>query len=112
MKATWFYSPDNEKFIQNITNIDETVYCDDFQEIIDNNLEPIHAWVPGWINKDVVPNDWKTTYKKYNGIWSTEQGKKLEHVLMTCKSQCWDCHLCEDVFNQPHIDSALQLKKI
>ena len=112
MKAVWFYTPNEEKFKQSTTSVQETVYCDNFDEIIANNLIPIHSWIPGWIDTSIVKNDWRMTYKKYEGLWSTDTGKKLEHVLTTCKSQCWDCHLCEDVYNQPRIDSALQLRKV
>ena len=40
MKSTWYFDPVS-KFRQNISIVSQTVYCDDFQEIIDNNLMPI-----------------------------------------------------------------------
>lgn len=110
MKAVWFYSPPS-KFKQAITLAGETVYASDFNEIAENNLVPIHDWIPGWIDTRYTKEDWRTTYKTYTGIWSTESGKKLEKLLLNCRSQCWDCHECERTFGMQDIDSALQIRK-
>jgi len=110
LKAIWLYDPET-KFKQPIKNINETIYANDYNDIIQNNLEPIHNWVPGWIDTRNVLNDWKVTYKKYEGIWSTDNGKRLEKILSTCRNQCWDCHECERTFGFQDIDSALQLRK-
>jgi len=110
MKAVWFYSPPS-KFKQAITLAGETVYASDFNEIAENNLVPIHDWIPGWIDTRYTKEDWRTTYKPYTGIWSTEPGKKLEKLLLNCRSQCWDCHECERTFGMQDIDSALQIRK-
>lgn len=110
MKAVWFYSPPS-KFKQAISFVGETVYADDFNEIADNNLAPIHDWIPGWIDTRHTKQDWRSTYKAYNGIWTTEPGQKLEKLLLNCRSQCWDCHECERTFGMQDIDSALQIRK-
>jgi hypothetical protein len=109
MKAVWFYGPN--KFKQTNSAVGETIYSDDFNEIFENNLIPLHDWIPGWIDTRYTKEDWKTTYKKYDGIWSTNQGKKLEKLLLNCRSQCWDCHECERTFGMQDIDSALQMQK-
>lgn len=109
MKSVWYYKPDI-KFGQFTSNVGETIYADNYADIISNNLSPIHNWIPGWIDIRVTKDDYKTTYKGYDGIWVTEQGKKLEELLMTCKNQCWDCHVCEHTFGVDEIDSALQIR--
>lgn len=111
MKAVWFYD-DDSKFKQVVSKIGETVYADSFEDIVKNNLSPVHAWIPGWIDTRYTKEDYKTTYKGYDGIWSTTGGKRLEKLLTSCRNQCWDCHECERTFGTEDIDSALQLRKI
>lgn len=110
MKAVWYYDEGN-KFTQTISKIGQTVYADNFQDIVDNNLAPIHSWTPGWIDIRVTKDDYRTTYKGYTGIWTTEPGKKLEKLLTSCRNQCWDCHECERTFGFQDVDSALQIRK-
>lgn len=110
LKAAWFYGPQS-KFVQGVSEAGSTVYAHDFNEIYENDLGPIHDWVPGWIDTRYEPNDWHTTYKPYTGIWSTKPGKRLEKLLLNCRSQCWDCHECERTFGMPDLDSALQIRK-
>jgi hypothetical protein len=109
MKAVWYLR--TNKFSQEISAPENIVFANDFNEIIDNNLGPIHDWIPGWIDIRYTTQDWRTTYKPYTGIWNTEPGKNLEKLLQNCKNQCWDCHECERVFGAQDIDSALQIKK-
>lgn len=111
MKAVWYYN-DDSKFKQSISLAGQTIYADDFQEIVDNNLGPIHNWIPGWIDTRYTKDDWRKTWRGYNGIWSTDSGKRLEKILRTCRNQCWDCHECERTFGFQDIDSALQLRKV
>ena len=110
MKAVWHYN-DSTRFKQPVSLINKVIYADDFNDIMKNNLAPIHAWAPGWIDIRYTLDDYKKSYKKYIGIWSTEPGKKLEKVLTSCRSQCWDCHKCEQTFGSAEVDSALQFKK-
>jgi hypothetical protein len=111
MKAAWYHD-DINKFKQHISLVGKTVYADNFQEVADNNLAPLHNWIPGWIDTRYTKEDWRKTYKPYTGIWSTESGKRLEKILKTCRNQCWDCHECERTFGFQDIDSALQLRKV
>lgn len=111
MKATWYYD-DINKFKQSVSFVGKTVFCDDYEEIAKNNLAPLHNWIPGWIDTRYTKDNWKTTYKQYTGIWSTDSGKRLEKILRTCRNQCWDCHECERTFGMQDIDSALQLRKM
>lgn len=111
MKAVWFQQQANDKFTQAISEVGKTVYADNYDDIVANNLVPIHNWIPGWIDTRVTTEDYRSTYKTYTGIWSTEPGKKLEKLLTTCRNQCWDCHECERTFGTDDIDSALQIRK-
>lgn len=110
-KAVWYYDTSGEKFKQQVSFVGETIYADNFDDIIENNLGPIHAWIPGWIDTRHTKEDWKATYKPYTGIWATEKGKRLEKILLTCRNQCWDCHECERTFGMQDLDSALQITK-
>ena len=110
MKAVWFYD-EGPKFSQTISKIGSTVYADSYQSIVDNNLVPVHQWIPGWIDTRYTKEDYRTTYQNYTGIWSTEPGQRLEKLLTACRNQCWDCHECETTFGAPPIDSALQIRK-
>jgi hypothetical protein len=111
MKAVWYYN-NQEKFTQAISKIGETIYADSFEDIINNNLAPLHSWIPGWIDTRVTTEDFRKTYKGYTGIWSTEPGQRLEKLLTSCRNQCWDCHECERTFGTEDIDSALQFRKV
>ena len=111
MKAVWYYD-DINKFKQSISFAGKTVYADDFNEVIENNLGPIHNWIPGWIDARHTKEDWHKTYRPYIGVWATEPGKRLEKILRTCRNQCWDCHECERTFGFQDVDSALQLRKV
>jgi hypothetical protein len=110
-KAVWYYN-DQEKFKQPISKVGHTVYADNYDDIIKNNLAPIHSWIPGWIDTRYTTEDYRTTYTGYKGIWSTAPGKKLEKLLTSCRNQCWDCHECERTFGTEEVDSALQLRKV
>jgi hypothetical protein len=111
MKACWYYDNPDKFKKTSISFVGDTVYADDFNEIADNNLSPIHNWIMGWIDTRYTKKNWKSTYKTYEGIWSTESGTKLEKLLTNCRSQCWDCHECERTFGFQDIDSALQIRK-
>ena len=110
-KAVWYYN-DQERFKQPISKVGHTVYADNYDDIIKNNLSPIHSWIPGWIDTRYTTEDYRTTYTGYKGIWSTAPGKKLEKLLTSCRNQCWDCHECERTFGTEEVDSALQLRKV
>lgn len=110
MKAVWFYD-EGTRFKQVVKFKGDVVYSDSYEEILNNNMEPIHDWIPGWINVKHTTENYKATYKRYDGIWATPNGKRLEKILSSCRNQCWDCHECERTFGFEDIDSALQLRK-
>jgi hypothetical protein len=111
LRASWYFAQGKSKFKQ-ATTVGTTIFADDFAEIYENNLGPIHDWLPGWIDTRLSVDDWRTTYKPYDTIWATPPGQKLEKLLLNCRSQCWDCHECEKVFGMQEVDSALQMRKV
>ena len=91
---------------------EELIYSNTFSEIIENNLSPIHTWIHGHVFIDL--NDYKSKMNIIENtisIWKTEKGKRLEKILMNCRSQCWDCHECEIAFNTRKFDSGLQINE-
>jgi hypothetical protein len=81
-----------------------------FSEILENNLDPVHAWrfrtvVPPDLETDI--NSIKEDLKK--DFWLTDKCKKLEQRLKNCRSQCYQCHLCENVFGLAEFDSLIEL---
>lgn len=82
-----------------------------FSEIIENKMEPIHLWFPGWATdtfSSEMAKEFNQEYlKKYS--FKLNDLKKLEQRLKNCKSQCYSCHLCERVFGIPDIDSMLEI---
>ena len=43
-----------------------------------------------------------------NNEWLSEKGKRLNRILLNCKSQCYDCHECERTFGVPDYDSSIK----
>jgi hypothetical protein len=43
-------------------------------------------------------------------IYDTYSGEKLLDTLKTCKNECYDCHLCEKVFEIEPFDSLVELQ--
>jgi hypothetical protein len=81
-----------------------------FSEILENKLEPIHLWSPGAGDFLMFEKDFQTIKNNLKGnFWLTKQGKILSNKLKNCKSQCYNCHLCERTFGFPDIDSLIEL---
>ena len=110
MKGAWYLTHEN-RLKQGISRPKEFSIAHSFEEIYENDLIPVHDWIPGWIDMRHGVPSWRETYNTYTGIWSTDKGKQLEKLLMNCKNQCWDCHECERTFGMQDIDSALQIRK-
>ena len=81
-----------------------------FSEILENRLEPLSRWGLSYgifteletdvraIKEDLAKDD----------FWMTDEARKLEQKLKTCKNQCYNCHLCEVTFGLPPFDSLLE----
>lgn len=42
-------------------------------------------------------------------VWDSKQGRALEKKLTNCRSQCYDCHLCEITFGIEPFDSVIDI---
>jgi len=92
---------------------EDTIYANNMTDVINHNIMPLHWWNFGWVDTDMVQSDYKNRLellKEMPNFWKTDKGKRLEKILKTCRSQCWDCHECEKTFGTPLYDSALQLQ--
>jgi hypothetical protein len=91
----------------------DTIYANNMADVIHDNIMPLHWWNFGWVDSKIVKGDYKTRIsmlKEMPNFWKTDKGRRLEKILKTCRSQCWDCHECEKTFGTPLFDSALQLE--
>lgn len=113
-KACWHFEHEKKyRFDYVPCGPDETIYANSFQDVIDDNIMPLHWWNFGWVDTSVCRDDYKKKrdmLRDMPNFWKTDKGKKLEKKLKNCRSQCWDCHECEKAFDTPHFDSALQLQ--
>ena len=62
--------------------------------------------------EDTLKNSLLSYEKYYNthlkdNIWLSEKGKRLNRILLNCRSQCYDCHECERTFGIPDYDSSV-----
>lgn len=111
-KAVWLHvHPKRSRFYPQEPK--DAVRFSSFKELIDTDkVVPLHLWFIGGLEESETNYDqYKEVLKEEHNMWQTDAGKKLEYTLRTCKSRCWDCHLCEQTFNVPYYDSALQLKQ-
>lgn len=105
------------KFATNELDESTILFAKKWQDILDHNAAPVHQWIPSYGYGDVEQfyvnderyNHLYETYMK-DDPWFSPEGRDLEKILQGCKSQCWDCHKCEDVYGVPHVDSALQFR--
>jgi hypothetical protein len=89
----------------------ELAWAESFGEILENNLEPVSAWVNASIFSTAASPDksWER-FRQWaaDSILLTHEGRRLEQVLQTCRNQCWDCHMCESVFGLRPVDSLIR----
>lgn len=88
-----------------------------YQHAYNLDAAPLSEWTFNHVFGNIEPH--MLTAERYEkmkedflgeNIWMTEKGRRLENILLNCKSQCYDCHECEKTFGSPEIDSALQYK--
>ena len=89
-----------------------TLTASSFSDVYEKNAIPFDQWLI------LVPtaeeaNLTKDSYQEYHDehlqdeIWLSEKGKRLNKILLNCKSQCYDCHECERTFGIPDYDSSI-----
>ena len=91
---------------------DDLLTASSFSDVYELNAVPFDQWL---ICIPVVEesNLTKDSYQKYydknlqDELWLSEKGKRLNRILLNCKSQCYDCHECERTFGIPDYDSSI-----
>lgn len=89
-----------------------TVFVDSYADILEQNLHPINAWMTLWcdLNRFKPPMNVDTFRDCMRGhFYTTDEYYELEERLKNCRNQCWDCHLCEQVYGVPKINSLVSL---
>jgi len=111
LKYGWNLS--KNKYIGKDSN-EKNLETDCFQKIYDNNAVPFPLWSLNFQKNDGLRmtkenyDEFKEEHLK-DEFWLSDNGKKLEKILMVCKSQCYGCNKCEEAFELEPIDSILQL---
>ena len=83
-----------------------------FGDVYELNAVPFDQWLLLYPTEDEA-NLTKDSYQKYydeylqDELWLSEKGKRLNRILLNCKSQCYDCHECERTFGIPDYDSSI-----
>lgn len=114
-KMMWNFSlydnPQNRVKTEYIIREKDLVSSHTLQELIDSNARPLHLWGLSWSTSKGFDYEKYTNIlsKHSHNVWVTEAGRNLTKILFKCKSQCWDCHKCEETFGVPNFDSVLEL---
>jgi len=88
----------------------ENLAVDSFAKIIKNKLEPVHLWTLGsCVFPEKEPDYDHFRNRLLENFWLTDEGQRLEKQLKNCKNQCYNCHLCERIFNLKDLDSLMEL---
>ena len=91
----------------------DTLVASSFSDVYETNAIPFDQWLILTPTTEDV-NLTKDSYQKYydehlhNDIWLSEKGKRLNRILLNCKSQCYDCHECERTFDVPDYDTSVK----
>ena len=90
----------------------DTLIASSFSDVYETNAIPFDQWLILTPTTEDV-NLTKDSYQKYHDehlqdeIWLSKKGKRLNRILLNCKSQCYDCHECERTFGIPDYDSSI-----
>ena len=84
-----------------------------FQHVYDTNAIPFDQWlvlVPTEEDDNLTKEGYQKFYEEHlkDNIWLSEKGKRLNRILLNCKSQCYDCHECERTFDVPDYDTSIK----
>ena len=83
-----------------------------FSSVYETNAIPFDQWLVLVPTREEA-NLTVDRYQKYHDmhlrdeIWLSEKGKRLNRILLNCRSQCYDCHECERTFGVPDYDSSI-----
>ena len=83
-----------------------------FSSVYETNAIPFDQWlivVPVTEEANLTEDSYQKFHDEYlqDEIWLSEKGKRLNRILLNCKSQCYDCHECERTFGVPDYDSSV-----
>ena len=90
----------------------DSLIASSFSDVYETNAIPFDQWLiltPTTEDANLT----KDSYQKYHDehlqddIWLSEKGKRLNRILLNCRSQCYDCHECERTFDVPDYDSSI-----
>jgi hypothetical protein len=93
----------------------DSLIASSFSDVYETNAIPFDQWLiltPTTEDANLT----KDSYQKYHDehlqddIWLSEKGKRLNRILLNCRSQCYDCHECERTFDVPDYDSSIKEK--
>ena len=93
----------------------DTLIASSFNDVYETNAIPFDQWLILTPMKEEA-NLTKESYQKYydehlqDEIWLSEKGKRLNRILLNCRSQCYDCHECERTLGVPDYDSSIKEK--
>jgi hypothetical protein len=84
-----------------------------FSQVYETNAIPFDQWLiltPTTEEENLTKETYHTYYKEHlqDDIWLSEKGKRLNRILLNCRSQCYDCHECERTFGVPDYDSSVK----
>ncbi len=89
-----------------------TLTSSSFSDVYETNAVPFDQWLVLVPTREEA-NLTVDRYQKFHDIhlqdeiWLSEKGKRLNRILLNCKSQCYDCHECERTFGVPDYDSSI-----
>jgi len=94
------------------TGSDNLLTASSFSDVYEINAIPFNQWlilVPTTEEENLTKETYHTYYKEHlqDDIWLSEKGKRLNRILLNCRSQCYDCHECERTFGVPDYDSSV-----
>jgi len=84
-----------------------------FSQVYETNAIPFDQWlilIPTPADENLTKETYDTYYREHlqDDIWLSEKGKRLNRILLNCRSQCYDCHECERTFDVPDYDTSVK----
>lgn len=109
--SCWRFSPKGKKAGE--ISSGSPVWAESFKEIYENRLLPLNGWhFNSYIHGAHTDKNWAAMVDLSDGNpWLTDRGRALSRRLQTCRSQCYRCHACEDLYHLQPFDSIISWRK-
>lgn len=109
--SCWRFTP--RKRTEQIALSVNPIWASSFRELYDNRLLPFNAWCfNSYIHGRHKDKNWDMLEEANEGnVWLTNRGRALSKALQTCKSQCYRCHACENLYGIEEFDSIVGWQK-